>query len=871
MKILRQLRSLFRKDKLDAEMAEEMRFHLEQRAVDNAADGLPEDEAQYAAQRRFGNVASIQEQAREERGWIWLEQFWKNLRFAVRSLWRTPGFTTTAVLTLALGIGASTAIFSVVHALLLSPLQYREAGQLVQLQSRHNEQGVSDLAPATFGDIAVGNASFTTVAAQYYYYVNLTGTDAPALLNCADVTADYFKLFDVAPLRGRTWDADDIKPGAVPVVVLGHALWSRQFNASDSVIGRQIMLDGVAHTVIGVMPATFKDPSEIAQLWRPMRAGADDLLNRSSRYWTGFGRLKPNLTLEQANAELATLGRQLVQAHPKNYEGWTLQAVDLRSLVVGDFHRGLLVVLGAVGCVMLITCANVTGLAIVRATTRRKELAVRTALGSTRGQLVRLLLSESLLLATLGGGGGVLLAYWGVPAVLANLPPGWLPRSGEIALNLPVLATSIALTFLTGVAAGLAPGFAASRIDANDALKDCARGSAGPSVRRLRASLIVIELALALVLLTGTGLLGRSFIGLMQKKTGLDASRVLSLTVSLSAKRYDGPARCWDFFSRAQTEVAAVPGVEATGFTQTSPFRWGIPVDFVPVRADAAEAAADMPEAFCDSVSVDYFKAMGIPLLAGRAFTPADDYKVPPIVILSETAARRYFGTENPIGRFISPGAPARFEVVGVVGDVRRSGLAAATPLQVYRPLAQRTPGFAALMVRTALPPATLAKSVQAALWRVDPDTPVTDVATMDTFVSRSVTQPRLYLALFSLFAALALLLAAIGLYGLIAYSVAQRTREFGIRTALGASAHEVLALVLREGATLIAFGLALGLAGSFAATRLLRTMIFETSLHDPLVFLAVPLLLAAVAAFACYLPARRATKVDPIIALRTE
>ena len=873
MNLFRKIRSLFRKEKLETEMAEEMWHHVELQTELNIKAGMKPDEARYAALRQFGNVASLQEQARAVHGWVWLEQLGKNLRFAVRSLRRTPGFTTTAVLTLILGIGASTAIFSVVHALLLSPLQYHEAGQLVQVQSRHKEQGGSGLAPATFGDVVAGNASFAALAAQYYYYVNLSGADTPALLNSAEVSADYFKLFGVAPLRGRTWNADDLKPGALPVVVLGHALWLSQFNARDSVVGGQIMLNDVAHTVIGVMPASFKDPSEIAQLWRPMSAGADNLLDRSSRYWTVFGRLKPGVAQEQANAELATLGRQLEQSHPKNYAGWTLEAVDLRSLVVGDYHTGLLVVLGAVGCVMLITCANVTGLSLVRAMARRKELAIRTALGSSREQLVWLLLTENLLLGILGGGGGVLLARWGVDALLASLPAGWLPRADEIALNLPVLAASLALAVLTGVASGLAPGFTASRIDANDALKDCTRGSSGPSARRLRAALIVAEIALALMLLAGTGLLGRSFLGLMRKKTGLDAGRVLSLTVSLSAKRYAGPAQCWDFFSRAQTEVAAVPGVEAAGFTQTSPFRWGIPVSFAPVRAGNAADLTGLPQAFTDSVSVDYFKALGIPLRAGRTFTPADDYRAPSMVILSETTARRYFGTENPLGRFIMLGADpqARFEIVGVVGDVRRSGLTADIPLQVYRPLAQRTPAFATLMVRTSLPPAALAKSVQAALWRVDADTPVSDVATMDSFVSRSVAQPRLYLILFSLFAGFALLLASVGIYGLIAYSVGQRTREFVIRVALGARPGEVLALVLREGAILIALGLFLGLAGSFAAVRLLQNMVFETSLHDPLVFLTVPFALAAVSVLACWLPARRAAKVDPMIALRAE
>lgn len=872
MKFLQSLRVLFFRKKLETDMAEEMREHLERRTEANLAAGMSPDEARFAAQRQFGGVDQLKEVARQERGWPWLDALLRDLRFAVRQLVKSRGVTAVVLLTLGLGIGASTAIFSVVHALVLSPLQYRDANQLVQVQSHHPDHGASGLAPATFGDVVAGGDSFAALAAQYYFYVNLTGSDTPALLNSAEVTAEYFNLFGVAAFRGRTWTGEETKPGATPVIVLSHALWRGQFNSRESLIGQQVLLDNVAHTVIGVMPPSFKDPSETAQFWRPMRAGADDLLSRSSRYWTIFGRLKSGVTLERADAELAVITQRLGRAYPQNYEGWMLKAVDLRRLVLGNYRTGLLVVLGAVGCVMAITCANVAGLTIVRAAGRRKELAVRAALGSSRGQLIRQLMVENLLLAVVGGALGVLFARWGLDALLATLPQGWLPRSDEIALSLPVLGATFAVTLLTGLIAGLAPGLAASRVDAGEALKDSGRSSTGPAARRLRSGLVVGEIALALVLLAATGLLGRSFTGLMRADPGIEASRVLSLTVSLPASRYDSPPKFWEFFSRAETEVGALPGVEAAGFTHTSPFRWGIPSYFAPVGAGDVVAPSDLPQAFSDSVSVDFFRALGIPLRAGRTFTTADDHRTAPKVILSEGAARRYFGTENPVGRFITPdGGKNRFEVVGVVGDVRRNGLTSEAPLQVYRPLAQRTPPFAALMVRTSLPPATLAKSVQAALWRVDPEIPVSDVATMDKFVSRSVTQPRLYLTLFSLFAGLALLLAAIGLYGLIAHGVEQRTREFGIRTALGASVRDVLTLVLGEGARLIFVGLALGIGAALVAVRSLQGMVYEISLRDPPVFLGAPILLAVIGVVACLIPARRATKVDPMVALRAE
>ncbi len=795
------------------------------------------------------------------------------LRFALRSLGKSPAYSVTTFCILALGIGASTAIFSVVHALLLSPLQYQAPHELVQIQSWHKSQGASGLAPATFSDVAKGAKSFSPVAAHYYYYVNLTGIDTPVLLNSTETTADYFKLFGVAPLLGRTWNADDLKPGAPPVVVLGHALWKNQFGARESLVGEQIRLDDVAHTVIGIMPASFKDPAEIGQLWRPMRAGADNPLERSSRYWTASARLAPGISIEEANRELELIGRQLELAYPKNYGDWSLRATSLRQLIVGDYRRGLLVILCAVGCVMLITCVNSAGLALTRAAGRRRELAVRTALGSSRRQLMGLLLIDNLVLAALGGAAGVLLARWGLDALIASLPAGWVPRTDEIGLNLPVLAGTLFLTITTGFVTGIVPGITASSVDANDALKDCNRGSAGPSAKRLRSLLVVVEIALALVLLTASGLLCRSFIGLLQRGSGLTAERILSLTVSLPQKRYQNPAQCWDFFSRAQTEVTALAGIEAAGFTHTSPFRWGIPFRFSPLNPARGIMATDLPSAFTDSVSVDFFKAAGISLLAGRWFTPADDYRTTPKVIISETTARRYFGTDNPVGRMIVPAedVSSPLEVVGVVGDVRRAGLTAEIPLQVYRPLAQRTPPFATLMVRTSLPPGTLAKSVQAALWRIDPDIPISDVATMDTYVNRSITQPRLYLLLFGLFAGLAVSLAVIGIVGLIAHGVDQRTREFGIRAAIGASPRELLMLALSEGTVLVALGVALGLGGAFLFTRMLAPLLYGIPVHDPVVFVITPLALIVAGTIACLLPARRAAKVDPMEALRAE
>lgn len=796
-----------------------------------------------------------------------------DLRYALRLLLKSPGFTAVAIVTLALGIAAATAIFSVVSALLLSPLQYQDARQLVLIQSQHKEQGISAVAPATFGEIAGAAHSFETIAAQEYYYYNLTKVGTPVSLTGAKATADYFKLFATAPALGRTWTPNETKSDSAPVVVLSYALWQKQFGGSSQVIGQTVLLNEVAHTIIGVMPRSFKDPFDNARLWVPIPSDGAEAQDRSARFWNCFARFRTGVSLAQAESELATLAQGQEKTYGESYRGWTLRATDLQRLILGDYRTGLLVILSAVGCILLITCANVAGLTIVRAAARRRELAIRTALGASRGQILRQLVTESLVLAVTGGALGVLLASWGLDALLASGLAASLPRADEIAINLPVLAATLGLTLITGLSFGFAPGFTASRIDSSEALKDNARGSGGPANRRLRSSLVVAEIALALILLVSAGLLGRSFLGILNKKPGIDAARLLSLTVVPSEKNYDTRPKRLEFYAKAQTAVAALPGVQAAAFTETSPFRWGKSFSLLPVGREAAAGSANVPQVFHDSVGVDYFKTVGSPLLAGRYFTDADKAGGHRVAIISESAARRFFGSENPIGRELTDAADnkVRLEIVGVVADIRRSGLAEEIPLQAYSPLAQRPPAFATLMVRTTLPPASLAKAAESVLRRIDPDTPVSDIAPMDTVINQTMAQPRLYLTLFGLFAGLALLLAVIGIYGLVAYSVAQRMREFGIRAALGASSRELLALVLREGAILIGLGLTIGLAGAWVCARLLQSMVIETSVHDPLTLTAVTLLLGGIALIACLLPANRASKVNPIEVLRAE
>jgi len=796
------------------------------------------------------------------------------LRTTFRSLARTPGFAVLTVAVLALGVGTSTVIFSVVHALLLKPLRYADSSQLVAIQSRHLEQGTSVLAPATFMDLARESHSFTSVAAQQYDYVSLTHAAAPARLTGIMATADYFKLFGVAPLLGRTWVPAETRMGANGVVVLGENLWRREFGGRDSIIGQTITLDERPFVVIGVMPEAFIDPWGNSELWRPAAMNGPDVHERFERYWSTFGRLRPGVTLEQARSELATLGRNLQRRYPSAYRGWGLDVADLQGAIVGQYRQGLLLLLGAVGCVMLVTCANVAGLSIVRSVGLRRARAIRAALGASATRLALQSLGESLLLALAGGALGVLLARWGVRAVVAAVSDGSLPRADEIGLNLPVLLSALGLTLATGVAFGLAPAWSAARARGADALKDGARGTAGRAPARVRSALVVGEIALAVVLLVAAGLLARSLGSMLSRPAGLRTEQLLAVGLALAPHRYDDAAKRRSEYDRILEGVAALPGVESAGLSTTMPFTWGMTLSLAPVGPGGGAGSA---QAYYDSVSPGFFRAAAVPLLAGRIFGAGDDAGGPPVAIVSARTAQRFFGAANPLGRHLrspeaSPGPAAEFEIVGVVGDVLREGLAARdVPLQVYRPLAQRPTSFGTLIVHTTVRADSLTESIKKAIWRVDPDQAIGAVNPVSRLVSDSVSEARLYAALFGLFAGLAMLLAVIGVYGVVADGVAQRTREFGVRSALGARPEDILALVARQGIVLVLAGAALGVLTCLGAVRFLQAFVFGVSLHDPVVILAVAGTLVLAALGACVAPAWRAARLDPATALRSD
>ncbi|MFL6530061.1 MAG: ABC transporter permease [Chthoniobacterales bacterium] len=800
-----------------------------------------------------------------------------DLKFAVRQLRKSPGFTLTAILTLALGIGANTAIFTVVHAVLVAPLPYPDSDRIVSVQSRNLKENLAGLplAPAGFRELEKQTSSFEAIAANRYNYDNITQVEKPTTVSGCLVTQDYFRVFGERALLGRTFTPEDAAANARPTVIFSYQLWQKQFGGRSDIIGRSVMIADTPHEVVGVMPRTFKDPYNIPVLWRlfPNQGGENAVAN--ARFWGVVGRLKPAVSMSSAQAELSTIAGRFAQNDSKFYKGWDFVAAPLHDQVVGDFREALLLIVGAALVVLVITSANVAGLQFVRASTRQREVAIRLALGASRAAIAREHLVESLLLVALGGIGGVLIGSWGLDLLLTGFTRDWIPRGDEIALKLPVLfATGIA-SLLTGLAFGLYPAWRATKVDANDALRDGSKGSSGSHSVRLRGALVVAQIALTMILLVCAGLVWKSFSAIVRVNPGIQVDNTLSMVLTLSSSRYDNGQKRADCYKQILQRVSTLPGVDAAGFTQTMPFTWGIPATFSVYGS--SDDAAKLPPTYYDSVSPSYFNTLHIPLIAGRAFAETDNTNSPPVVVVSQATAQKFFPGENPIGkRLVLP--PDRtqpnqqpLEVIGVVGDVPRNGLNATSPFQVYASLSQRTWSFATLVVRSPLPVETLTQTVQRAVWEFDPEQTISNLAPVRNLVNQTLTQPQLYLKLFSMFALLALLLAAIGLYGLIAYSVSQRTREFGIRFALGAQVRDVLQLVVGQGARLTALGLVLGLMGAAAIARLMQTLLFRTKAYDPLVFISVACVLAAIGLLAALFPALRAAKADPAAALRAE
>ncbi len=791
-----------------------------------------------------------------------------DLKFAFRQLLKNPGFTAVAVLTLALGIGANTAIFSVVNTMLLKPLPYEQPGQLVQLFEAPTPGGQNPVSPGVFFDWREQGTSFDGFAAYNSVELNFTGAGEPERLNGVRMSANGLHVLRARPVLGRIFAPDEDQAGKEKVIVLTHHLWQRRFGGERDVVGRTVLLNDESYTIIGVLPAGFL-PFESQEFVVPYVAQPYWRNKRDGHWLRVMARLKPGVPIEQGTAELDAVVQRIKPLYPTWKQNWGVTVTPLQEQLVQGIKPALLVLLGAVGLVLLIACTNVANLLLAKASARQKEMAIRAALGASRVRIVQQLLTESVLLSLLGAGLGLLFAFWSVSGLRQVLGSMNAARAHEVTLDAGVLGLALVVSVMTGLAFGLAPALQASRPNLNHALKDAARGSATGG-NRLRSSLIVGEVALALMLLVGAGLLLHSFSRLLNVSPGFNPQRALTMQLSLSDQKYPDNPRRVAFYNRVAERVAALPGVEAAGLSQSLPLLGGAPDMFFRISGRANHREPGYLALF-DYCTADYFRAMEIPLLRGRVFTEHEVATAARVAIINAAAAREFFPDEDPLGRQIGQNTNM-WEIVGIVGDVRMRGLTRPLKPMLYRPQVPDDAWHSAtLVVRTHSSPLALAESVRRVIQEIDPAQPVTNVRTLDDVVDASVAERRLTVVLLGSFAAVALLLAAIGLYGVIAYVVTQRTREFGIRFALGARRRDVLQLVLSQGMKLVVIGLALGVVGAFSLTHLLTKLLYEIKPSDPLTFVGVSAVLLVVALFASWLPARRAAKVDPMEALRTE
>jgi putative ABC transport system permease protein len=803
-----------------------------------------------------------------------MEKLLQDLRYAIRMLLKKPSFTIIVVLALGIGIGANTAIFSVVNAILLRPLPYKNFDRISMIWMSNPKLGVSEdwHSYPNYVDYKEQNQVFEDMAAFNTRSFNLTGAGDPVRVVGVWNTASLFSVLGVDAALGRTFTEDEQEPGKDMIVVLSNGLWRRNFGGDASVIGQQISLNGINRTVIGVMPASFAFPEKTTEFWVPLTITPQRKQARNSISYKAVGRLKPGVTLAQAQADMAAIAKQLDDQYFQSDYG-----VNLRLIHDQETHTvrsALLVLLGAVGFVLLIACANVANLLLARAAMREKEVAIRLALGARRWRIIRQLLTESVLLGVLGGAVGLLLAVWGLSALVA-LAPADIPRLDQTGIDARVLAFTLGISLVTGLIFGLVPALQASRPDVNDALKEGGRGSTGGGGARIRNLLVVSEIALSLVLLVGAGLLIRSFMRLQQFELGFNPEHLITMRVQLPGSKYKERKQVADFFQQLFERIEAVPGVQSAGaistiFLSDTPNSTNFAIEGRPQATGAQSIEVPL-----DAVSAKYFKVMGIPLISGREFDERDATGTPPVAIINETFANRFFAGEDPIGKRYVYGGPAPdhpwITIVGVVGDMRRTGFDRPVRPETFLPESQNPDNALTVVARTSGDPASFAGMLRDQVWSIDREQSVYDIKTMDQTLSEMLSQRRFNMLLLGVFASVALLLAALGIYGVISYSVSQRTHEIGIRMAMGAQSRDVLSLVVRHGLVLTGTGIGAGLIASFGLTRLMATLLYGVSATDPVTFIAIPVVLAGVALGACFVPARRASRVDPIEALRYE
>jgi predicted permease len=806
-----------------------------------------------------------------------MDSFLKDIRYGIRSLMRRPMLTIIAIITLAIGIGANSAIFSAINALLLKPLPFPELDRVVAIWDKVPSRGVvhNEVAMANYLDWEAQNQSFEQLALYRWWSTNLTGVEPPERIQGFLVTANFLDAVGLKPIMGRNFSEEENQPGKDAVAIITHSLWQRRFGGDPNIVNKTITLNSITRTVIGVMPERFNFPKG-AEVYAPLAMTPELARSRGSHSYYVIGRLKAGVSFQSAQADTDTITARLEKQYPETNTGLGATLYPIVADTVRLYDTALWVMMGAVGFVLLIACANVANLMLARASGRQKEIALRAALGASRWRIIRQLLTESVMVALLGGALGVLVAFWGIDALRAANPgeaakfaPGWY----QLGINVPVLAFTLGLSVLSGLVFGLAPAWQVSKPDLNNALKAGGRQTSGGS-HRLRGSLVVFEVALSLVLLVGAGLLLRSFLALLKTDPGFNPDNVLTMNLVLPGAKYKEDPQRDSFYRDLVQRVKALPGVESAAVVNYLPLGGANSSDAYLVEGDAEPLPGQENDGRYRVCSPDYFQTMKIPILKGRGFTEQDRTGANPVVIVNEALTRKHWPNEDAIGKRIRFYGPLErvpwMEIVGVVRDVKHELNLAVTP-EYYLPHAQDSWNAMVLVARTKVEPGSLAPQIRQQVWAIDKDQPVFDVRTMQEVRSISVTLYTFSSVMVGIFAGVALLLAAFGIYGVMAFVVTQRTHEIGVRMALGARATDVLKLVVRNGMSLALIGVVAGLAGAFALTRLLQSLLFGVTPTDALTFAVVTLGLLLVALLACYIPARRATKVDPLVALRYE
>jgi predicted permease len=852
----------------EEELEEEIKAHLEMAKRDRIERGESAEDAAASARREFGNVGLVKEVTRDVWGWSWLERLGQDVHYGARMLRKNLGFTLIAIITLALGIGANATLFSVINAVLLRPLAFNEPDRIARLYQWDH----LSVSPPNYLDVKNQSQLFEHLAVFGNRPGNITGADEPERVSVAGVSADFFKVLGVEPILGRTFLPEEDKPGGPLLAVLSYGFWQQRYGADPDIMGRTLTLDDFSYTIIGVMPPESQYPSG-AQFWRPLRVDFA-AYDRGNQFLQVIGRLKPGVTWQQARAEMDTIAERLAREYPAANRRLSILVVPITDIVVGRIRPALLVLLGAVGFVLLIACANVANLLLARAASREKEVAIRAALGASRWRLIRQMLTESLMIALAGGALALLLAIGATKALVA-LGAG-IPRVEEIAIDRRVLGFTFAISLLTSLIFGILPALQISKPKLNESLKEGGQGASGVSQPGLRSLLVISEVALSLVLLVGAGLMIKSFRHLRAVDSGFDQEHALSMRLSLPRVGYEQPAQIAAFYQQLLHSLAAVPGVDAVGAIDIRPFSGGN-VRYATGMEGRLGGQIMAPDFY--SATPDYFRAMGIPLLKGRVFTKQDTAQSLPVTVISERVARHYFPNEDPIGQRITPDTPGdsipTLQIVGVVGDIKHVGLLAESRPSIYVPFLQNHSNRHMYIVAQATgDAAALTDAVRGRIRKLEKNAPIYEINTMKQIVSNSVARERFSTILFAVFAAIALLLALVGVYGVMSYMVEQARHEIGIRMALGAQISDVYRLVMKQGMILALIGITIGVVAALALAKLIKSfsdMLHDVSPTDSTTFVLIALLLLSAALVSCLIPARRATKVDPLVALRCE